>query len=42
MKIIETFLDLVGYGVIANVIFGLSFVFLRLRKVNKTLNRSLE
>ena len=37
MKIIETFLDLVGYGVVANVIFGLSFVFLRLRKFNRSL-----
>ena len=38
MNIIETFLDLVGYGVIANVIFGLSFVFLRLRKFIRSLN----
>ena len=37
MTIIETFLDLVGYGVVANVIFGLSFALLRLRKFNRLL-----
>lgn len=38
MTIVETFLDLVGYGVVANLIFGLSFVFLRLRKFNRSVN----
>jgi hypothetical protein len=42
MTIVETFLNLVGYGVLANMAFALTFCFLRLRKINKTLNRSLE
>jgi hypothetical protein len=42
MTIVETFLGLVGYGVAANVIFALAFCCLRLRKINKTLNRSLQ
>ena len=42
MNLVETFLNLVGYGVAANVIFALTFCCLRLRKVNRTLNRSLK
>lgn len=42
MTIVETFLQLVGYGALANVAFALAFCFLRLRKYNKTLNRSLK
>lgn len=42
MNIVETFLNLVGYGVVANVIFALAFCCLRLRKVNRSLRRSLK
>lgn len=37
MNIVETFLNLVGYGVTANIIFALSFCFFRLRKFNRSL-----
>lgn len=42
MKAIEVFLELVGYGVVANLGFALTFCFFRLRKFNKVLDRSLK
>ena len=42
MTIVETFLGLVGYGIMANIGFAFVFVFLRLRKINKALHRSLK
>lgn len=37
MTIVETFLGLVGYGVVANIGFAFVFCFLRLRKLNRLL-----
>jgi hypothetical protein len=37
MTIVETFLDLVSYGVVANIGFAFIFFFLRLRKLNRSL-----
>jgi hypothetical protein len=37
MTIVETFLNLVGYGVVANISFAFIFCFLRLRKLNRLL-----
>jgi hypothetical protein len=37
MTIVETFLNLVGYGVVANIGFAFVFCFLRLRKLNRLL-----
>jgi hypothetical protein len=38
MKTIETFLDLVGYGIVTNIGFASVFVFLRFRKFIRSLN----
>jgi hypothetical protein len=37
MTIVEHFLGLVGYGVAANIGFAFVFVFLRLRKLNRSI-----
>jgi hypothetical protein len=37
MTIVEIFLGLVGYGVVANIGFAFIFCFLRFRKFNRSL-----